>query len=164
TPTPKPTPTPTPQTAALVVSKLAAKEPGRHICYRAFVEGVGWQEVVCDGATAGVVEGDRKIRALNFAVSGTQGTAANAYRHDKGWWQTPWPSAVDGTDLYINTTKKDAPYLLGFAINVGEGAVCANAHVHSQGWHGLKCHEPGGYVFGGTLDNELWLKAVRFTV
>ncbi|MEU3255805.1 hydrolase, partial [Streptomyces sp. NPDC006997] len=163
-PTPTPTADPTPPTAALAVSKLAAREPGRHICYRAFVEGTGWQRPVCDGATAGVVKGEKKIRSLNFAVSGTKGTSANAYRHEKGWWQTPWPGVVDGVDLYVHTTKKDAPYLLGFAVNVGEGVVCANANVQTQGWHGLKCDEPGGYVFGGTLDEDLWLRAVRFTV
>ncbi|KAB1141729.1 hypothetical protein F7R91_31455 [Streptomyces luteolifulvus] len=169
TPTPTPTPTqtstrPAQETAAIAVSKLAARSPGRHICYRAYFEHSGWQKPVCDGATAGAVKGDKKIKSLNIAVSGTKGTAANAYLHDDGWWKTPWPGVVDGMDNYINSTRKNAPYMLGFAINVGEGTVCQNAYVHTKGWHGLACDEPGSHIFGGTLDNSLWLKAVRFTV
>ncbi|WP_367318291.1 hypothetical protein [Streptomyces sp. HUAS ZL42] len=164
-PTPTPASTrPAQETAAIAVSKLAASEPGRHICYSAYLEHGGWQKPVCDGATAGAVTGDEKIKSLNIAVSGTKGTAANAYLHEKGWWKAPWPRVVDGMDNYISSTQKNAPYMLGFAINVGEGTVCQNAYVHTKGWHGLACDEPGSHIFGGTLDNSLWLKAVRFTV
>jgi hypothetical protein len=164
-PTPPPASTrPAQETAAIAVSNLAAREPGRHICYSAYLEHGGWQKPVCDGATAGAVKGDKKIKSLNIAVSGTKGTAANAYLHEEGWWKTPWPRVVDGMDNYINSTQKNAPYMLGFAINVGEGTVCQNAYVHTKGWHGLACAEPGSHIFGGTLDNSLWLKAVRFTV
>ncbi|RSS83227.1 hypothetical protein [Streptomyces sp. WAC06614] len=157
-----------PDTAAGAVSRLAARQPGRHICYRAFVEGSGWQKPVCDGATAGTTGQAKRLKALNIATSGTKGTAANAYVH-KEHWKTPWNSAADGIDLYIGSTDKDYPYMLGFVINVGDGAVCQNAHIRTHGWGGLACDKPlgqaaGNYIFGGTLSDSLWLEAVRFTV
>ncbi|MFJ3927462.1 hypothetical protein [Streptomyces sp. NPDC090022] len=157
-----------PDTAAVAVSRLAAREPGRHICYRAYVEGIGWQKAVCDGATAGTEGQSRRIKALNIAVSGTKGTAANAFVY-KEHWKTPWNGVADGIDNYIGGTAKDYPYMLGFVINVGDGAVCQNAAVRGHGWGGLACDEPrgqapGNYIFGGTLDDNLWLEAVRFTV
>ncbi|MFJ9341924.1 hypothetical protein ACIRP0_21870 [Streptomyces sp. NPDC101733] len=157
-----------PNTAASTVARLAAQTPGRHICYRAFVEGVGWQKAVCDGATAGTVGQKKKIKSLNIAVSGTKGTAANAFVHNEHW-KTPWSSAANGVDLYVGGTAASYPYMLGFIINVGDGAVCQNAHVRDQGWLGLGCDKPlgqaaGNYIFGGTLDDNRWLEAVRFTV
>ncbi|MDF3302974.1 hydrolase [Streptomyces tropicalis] len=154
---------PAPETAATVVSRLAAKDPGRHICYRAYILGEGWQRPVCDGAMAGTVGEGAKIGSLNIAVSGTKGTAANAFVHEDHW-KTPWSGVVDGVDNYIGSTRKDDPYMLGFAINVGDGRACQNALVHGHDWGGLHCDEPGGYIFGGTLDDALWLEAVRFTV
>ncbi|MFK0222649.1 hypothetical protein ACIQWN_31215 [Streptomyces vinaceus] len=155
-------------TAALAVSRLAARFPGRHICYRANVEGIGWQKPVCDGATAGTVGKGKRIKSLNIAVSGTKGTAANAFVHNEEW-KTPWNGVADGVDNYIGGTAKDYPYMLGFVINVGDGAVCQNAHVGAYGWGGLACDKPlgqapGNYIFGGTLDNNTWLEAVQFTV
>ncbi|MEV7520384.1 hypothetical protein [Streptomyces sp. NPDC091371] len=157
-----------PETAAGTVARLAAKTSGRHICYRAFVEGIGWQKTVCDGATAGTEGQSKRIKALNIAVSGTKGTAANAFVYREEW-KTPWSSAADGIDMYIGGTAKDYPYMLGFVINVGNGSICQNAHVRNHGWGGLACHDPRDqrpeqFIFGGTLDNALWLEAVRFTV
>lgn len=156
-----------PETAAIAVAKLAARDPGRHICYRAYVEGEGWQKLVCDGATAGTVGGG-KIKSLNIAVSGTKGTAANAFVHNDHW-KVPWTGVADGVDAYIGGTAADYPYMLGFIIDVGEGAVCENAAIHDHGWGGLACDQPtgqapGNYIYGGTLDDSLWLEAVRFTV
>ncbi|MEU1089509.1 hypothetical protein ACFYPN_11545 [Streptomyces sp. NPDC005576] len=154
-----------PETAAVTVSRLAARQPGRHICYRAYVEGRGWQSVVCDGGTTGIT--GKKIKALNIAVSGTKGTAGNAFVHNDEW-KTPWNGVADGNDNYIGSTAKNYPYMLGFVINVGDGAVCQTARVRS-GWGGLACDKPlgqagGNYIFGGTLNNDSWLEAVRFTV
>lgn len=158
---------PAPETAALAVSRLAARQPGRHICYRAYVEGIGWQKAVCDGGTAGITGQSKRIKALNIAVSGTKGTAANAFVHDEEW-KTPWNGVADGIDNYIGGTAKDYPYMLAFVLNVGDGTVCGNAHVRNYGWGGLDCDQPGEadgrYIFGGTLDNNSWLEAVRFTV
>lgn len=168
----KETTKPPEDTAATAVEQLAAEDPGRHICYRAYVTGKGWTDPVCDGAMAGTVGQNRPIKKLNIAVSDTKGTAASAFVHDpkssngRGHYNAPWSGAVDGIDNYIGSTKKDAPYMLGFVINVGDGAVCQTAHVHNEGWHGLGCDEPGGdnWIFGGTLSNSLWLEAVKFTV
>ncbi|MFE7069723.1 hydrolase [Streptomyces sp. NPDC057620] len=164
------------RTAATAVQELAAEEPDKkHICYRAFVKDKGWTEAVCDGETAGTVGENTPLKSLNIAVSGTKGTASAAFVNDpettngQGHYIAPWSGAADGIDNYIGSTKKDAPDLLGFTINVdnGGGAVCQNAHVHDGGWLGLGCDKPGegeGFIFGGSLDNNRWLEAVKFTV
>ncbi|MFI1566171.1 thaumatin family protein [Streptomyces sp. NPDC020490] len=156
------------QTAADAASKPAASTPGRHICYRVYLAKDGWQKPVCDGLTAGRVNGRQKIKSINIATAGTKGTAANAYVH-REHWKTPWSGVVDGVDNYIGSVKPGYPYMIGFIINVGDGAVCQNAAVSGHGWLGLGCDEPkgqapGNYIFGGTLDDSLYLQAVRFTV
>lgn len=51
-------------TAATAVTRLAADDPGvRHICYRAYETGEGWQKPVCDGALAGTVGQNRPIKS-----------------------------------------------------------------------------------------------------
>ncbi|WP_261995056.1 hypothetical protein [Streptomyces sp. ME109] len=151
-------------TAATAVTRLAADDPGvRHICYRAYETGEGWQKPVCDGALAGTVGQNRPIKSLNLAVSGTKGVNGNEFVHVKEWLN-PWTSVADGVDLYLGSTKADDPYMLAFGINVGEGTICQNAHVHDRAWLGLQCNKPPSYIFGGTLDQSLWLEAVKFTV
>ncbi|MEV4449626.1 hydrolase [Streptomyces mirabilis] len=171
---PKESAKPQEDTAATAVVQLAAQDPGRHICYRAYLTDKGWTKPVCDGAMAGTVGQNRPIKSLNLATSDTDGTAATAFVYDSqstngnGHYFGPWKGVVDGADLYIGSTKKDDPYMLGFAMNVGQSksVVCQTAHVHNEGWKGLGCDEPGGdnYIFGGTLSNLLWLEAVKFTV
>ncbi|KAA0929739.1 MULTISPECIES: hydrolase [Streptomyces] len=164
------------RTAATAVQQLAAEDPGgRHICYRAYVKGKGWTEAVCDGETAGTVGENTPLKALNIAVSGAKGTAGAAFVHDpgstngQGHYNAPWSGVADGIDNYIGSTKKDAPDLLGFTINVdnGGGAVCQTVHVHDAAWLGMGCDDPEAgehFIFGGTLNNDLWLEAVKFTV
>ncbi|MGW5673533.1 hydrolase [Streptomyces sp. NPDC003860] len=162
-------------TAATAVRQLAKDEPSvRHICYRAFVGGQGWQEPVCDGAVAGTVGQKLPIKAMNFAVSGVGGSAANAFVNnpeaDKGNFQE-WTSVIaDGKDIYIGSSKDDAANLSGFAINVGDGQICQSSHVRGRSW-GDRCgnsrSDPNPdkkYVFAGTLDNGAWLEAVKLTV
>ncbi|MGW4983092.1 hydrolase [Streptomyces mirabilis] len=171
---PKESAAPQEETAATAVAQLAAQDPGRHICYRVYLTDKGWTKPVCDGAMAGTMGQNRPIKSLNLATSDTDGTAATAFVYypqstdGKGHYNGPWKGVADGSDLYIGSTKKDDPYMLGFAMNVGESksVVCQTAHVHNEGWHGLACDEPGGdnYIFGGTLSNQLWLEAVKFTV
>ncbi|MFI9584755.1 hypothetical protein ACIHCQ_23585 [Streptomyces sp. NPDC052236] len=156
---------PPPNTASLAVMQLATQNPGRHICYRAYVKDIGWQRAVCDGGTAGTTGQNRPIQALNIAVSGTNGTAATAWTQAQGY-KKDWTSARDGGDLYLGNATKGAPNLGGFAINVGSKVICQNAHLNIRGWGGLKCDNPGGenFIFGGSLENAYWLEAVRFTV
>ncbi|MFE2584835.1 hypothetical protein [Streptomyces sp. NPDC059378] len=164
---------PAKETAATVVNRLAANDPGRHICYRAYVSGKGWQKPVCDGTVAGTTGQNRAIKALDIAVRGTGGVAANAFVHNpastdgKGVWKPHWtPNTADGKDIDIGSTAKGAPAILGYAINIGSGGqVCQTAHVHNIGWNPTGCVGPRpAYIFGGTLDNGLWLEAVKFTV
>ena len=159
-------------TAATAVNQLARNDPGRHICYRAYVASRGWQKPVCDGTVAGTTNQNRSIKALDIAVRGTGGVAANAFVHKpgstdgKGVWKPHWTAnTADGKDIYIGSTKKNAPNMLGFAINIGSGGqICQAAHVGNIGWGQWGCVGPRpDYVFGGTLSNDLWLDAVKFT-
>jgi hypothetical protein len=59
--------------------------------------------------------------------------------------------------------------MLGFTINVDNGnkAVCQAVHQKDRGWQNLACDKPNEvdhWIFGGTLDNGVWLEAVKFTV
>ncbi|MEU5980332.1 hydrolase [Streptomyces sp. NPDC047315] len=162
-------------TAATAVRRLAQEDPsGRHICYRAFVGGEGWQEPVCDGAVAGMVGRKLPIKAMNFAVSGVGGSAASAFvndpESDKGKFQE-WTAVIaDRKDNYIGKSKDDAPNLSGFGINVGDGQICQSSHVRGRSW-GDRCGGSRSHpdrnnrlVFAGTLDNGAWLEAVKLTV
>ncbi|MCX5284105.1 hypothetical protein [Streptomyces sp. NBC_00198] len=164
---------PAQDTAASAVKRLARNDPsGRHICYRAFVSGQGWQKPVCDGTMAGTTNQNRPIKALNIAVSGSGGSSANAFVHNsaskdgRGKWMPQWtPVRADGANNYIGSTKKGAPNMSGFAINVGTGRVCQLAKVHSFDWGGQGCADARpGYIFGGALENDRYLEAVKFTV
>ncbi|MGW1505852.1 hypothetical protein ACWCQW_46570 [Streptomyces mirabilis] len=155
--------------AAYAVLELAGRNPGRHICYRAYVTGLGWQGTQCDGATAGTEGQSRPIKALNIAVSGTNGTAATPYIQGTGWAGTSWKGVDNGANLYIGTASDSASNMAGFAINVdtGKGTICQTSHIHDGGWLARACDTPAStnnYIFGGTLYNGSWLEAVRFTV
>ncbi|WP_406469145.1 hypothetical protein OH738_18680 [Streptomyces hirsutus] len=160
-------------TAASAVKRLAGNDPsGRHICYRAYVAGQGWQKPVCDGTIAGTSGQNRPIKALNIAVHGVDGSAANAFRHSskpvdgRGEWEPSWTAITgDGKNFYIGSSKRNAPNMLGFAINVGSGEVCHAVRLRQGDWAQRTCSKPRpDYTFGGTLDNDVWLEAVKFTV
>ncbi|MFF4537705.1 hypothetical protein [Streptomyces aureus] len=164
---------PAQDTAATAVNRLARNDPsGRHVCYRAYVSGQGWQKPVCDGTMAGTSGRNSPIKALNIAVSGSGGSAANAFVHNpdstdgRGTWEPAWTAVIaDGGNNYIGSTKKSAPVMSGFAINIGSGRVCQTAKVHGFDWGAQGCADARpGYVFGGALENDRWLEAVRFTV
>ncbi|MET9056883.1 hypothetical protein ABZX99_03560 [Streptomyces antibioticus] len=162
------------ETAATAVKRLARNDPsGRHICYRAYVSGRGWQKPVCDGTVAGTTGQNLPIKALNIAVSGTGGTAANAFVHNPrstdgaGIWQPKWtPNTANGKNIYIGSAKRNAPSMLGFAINIGSGGrICQAAHVQDTGWSETGCADPRpAFVTGGSFSNDRWLEAVKFTV
>ncbi|MGW1321921.1 hypothetical protein ACWD64_05295 [Streptomyces antibioticus] len=162
------------ETAATAVKRLARNDPsGRHICYRAYVSGRGWQKPVCDGTTAGTTGQNLPIKALNIAVSGTGGTAANAFVHNPrstdglGVWKPKWtPNTDDGKNIYIGSAKRSAPNMLAFAINVGSGGrICQATHVHDIGWSETGCADPRpDFATGGSFSNDRWLEAVKFTV
>ncbi|MFI1539437.1 hypothetical protein [Streptomyces anandii] len=160
-------------TAATAVNRLAESDPsGRHICYRVHLSGQGWQKPVCDGETAGTTGPNEQITALNIAVTGTSGSSADAFLHDpgstdrQGRWAQRWTDVVaDGKDNYIGSTKKGAPYMTGFAIEIGSGQVCQTTKVRGDAWSGWGCADARpGFIFGGTRENERRLEAVRLTV
>ncbi|MFJ4079433.1 hypothetical protein ACIP2Z_10800 [Streptomyces iakyrus] len=164
---------PAQDTAASAVKRLAANDPsGRHICYRAYVSGQGWQKPVCDGTIAGTSGRNRPIKALDIAVHGVGGSAANAFRHTakpvdgRGEWQPSWTAVTgDGRNFTIGSAKRNAPNMLGFAMNVGTGEICNTVRLRGHDWGERACSKPRpDFTFGGTLDNEVWLEAVKLTV
>ncbi|MEU1088613.1 hydrolase, partial [Streptomyces sp. NPDC005892] len=169
----KATPKPPEDTAATAVNRLAEDDPmGRHICYRAFIKGEGWQHPVCDGTMAGNTR-SVPITALNIAVYGVDGSSGNALVHDPestnglGKWLKKWtPVVEDGKDNYIGSAEKDAPLMAGYAINVGSGQICQYIRFTGSEWAKTNtCTGPRpAYNFGGTTDNNRALEAVQFTV
>ncbi|MGW1505635.1 hypothetical protein ACWCQW_45460 [Streptomyces mirabilis] len=160
-------------TAATAVNRLHRNDPsGRHICYRAYLSGQGWQKPVCDGTLAGATGGTHPIKALNIAVYGGDGSSANAFVHDarstsgRGKWEPQWTAVIgDGKNNYIGSTKSSAPYMTGFAINIGSGHVCRTTKVHGYDWGSSDCADPRpGFIFGGALENTRWLEAVKLWV
>ncbi|MFJ9897541.1 hypothetical protein ACIQPR_29850 [Streptomyces sp. NPDC091280] len=164
---------PAQDTAATAVNRLHKNDPsGRHICYRAYLSGQGWQKPVCDGTLAGTTSGTHPIQALNIAVYGGDGSAANAFVHDpastngQGKWEPQWTAIIgDGKNNYIGSTKSGAPYMTGFAINIGSGQICRSAKVHGFDWGSSDCTQARpGFIFGGALENTRWLEAVKLWV
>ncbi|MFE9723636.1 hydrogenase expression protein HypA [Streptomyces sp. NPDC005794] len=162
-----------PNTAASALSSLAEGDPdGRHICYRVFVSGSGWQTPVCDGTMAGTAGQGKQITALNIAVWNVGGSSANALLHDQGStsgnakWAPSWTALVaDGKNNYIGSSEKGAPFLTGFAMNVGKGSVCHTARMGDGGWGPQFCkNSRPEYMFVGTTDNKRWFEAVKLTV
>ncbi|MFF2848465.1 hypothetical protein ACFVT5_19395 [Streptomyces sp. NPDC058001] len=160
-------------TAATAVNRLARNDAsGRHICYSAYVSGQGWQKPVCDGTMAGTVGQNRPIKALNIAVSGADGSAAVAFLHDpgstngQGKFEKSWTAIkASGKNNYIGSTAKGAPNMSGFAINIGSGQICQRSKVNDWNWGDEKCVPPRPELnFGGTLENDHWLEAVKLTV
>ncbi|WP_405816012.1 hydrolase [Streptomyces sp. NBC_01390] len=163
----KETKPPKPQvvTAAVAVTRLAARSSGRHICYRAYVADQGWQEPVCDGAEAGTVGKGLPIKALNIATSGTKGNKGSGAFQFKIWKDTKWTQVVDGVDNYLGSTKESDEPLQGFTIQVFDGSVCGNPHVADAGWLGVVCTDPGNWKYiGSRVEDHKQLEAVRFTV
>ncbi|MEF9915544.1 cysteine/serine endopeptidase inhibitor [Streptomyces sp. P5-A9] len=159
------------ETAAAAVGRLVKTTPGRHVCYRAYVSGSGWQKPVCDGAVAGTPGSNQPIKALNIAMQGVGGSAANAFTTNvdsvdgRGKWDRWTPVVPDGTDNYIGSMKADAPNMLGFAINIGEGKLCHVARTHGQTGSRPACTtQRPHFTFGGSLENSIWLESVTFTV
>lgn len=159
-------------TAATALRRLSSNDPsGHHICYRVFVVGSGWQTPVCDGTVAGSV-GNQRIQAINFAANDAKGLLANAMVHTShstdghGVAEPQWTSIIpDGEDLYVGSTKSDAPYMLGFILAVESGRTCQTSHVHGEGWHNQQCLQADpDFNFGGTSDNSHWLDAFKLTV
>ncbi|MEV7691070.1 hydrolase [Streptomyces bungoensis] len=160
-------------TAATAVRRLAEDDPsGRHICYRAYITGRGWQKPVCDGTVSGTVGQGKPIKALNIAVYGVQGSAANVMVYDpqstsgQGKWAPNWTAIVaDGKDNYVGSSKDDAPYLVTFVYNVGSGQACNMVKVRDQDWSDQSCNNARPDLnTAGSFDNSRWIEAIKLTV
>ncbi|MEU8592103.1 hydrolase, partial [Streptomyces sp. NPDC048664] len=165
---------PVQETAAAAVRRLAADDPaGRHICYRAYVNGgTGWQKPVCDGTIAGTVKQGKQILALNVSVAGGgKGLVATPVFPDPGSSKgegkfSDWtPTVADDEDLYLGSAKQDAPTMLGFIMAITNGQICQTVETHDEGWKPQGCAQANpNFVYGGSLKNDVPLEAVKFTV
>lgn len=160
-------------TAATAVHRLAAHDPGgRHVCYRAFVQGDGWQKPVCDGTVTGTVGQGKAVKALNVAVYGVQGSAGTAMVYDpqstngQGKWKPSWTAVVaDGKDNYIGSTRKNDPYMVTFVWNVGSGQACSVVKISGQDWDGQSCNNARPDLnTAGHFDNSRFVEAIKLTV
>lgn len=134
---------------------------GRHICYAAHVENIGWQQPVCDGAVAGTTGQSLRLEALDIAVSGVGGVCAAAHVQNTGW--QPTTCVGDVTDVYVGTTGQSLR-MEALAIRVASESVCANAHVQNVGWQGVRCAGAPNYVVVGTTGQSLRMEAVQLGV
>lgn len=149
-----------PNTAAYAVQRLAASDPGRHICYRVHMKDAGWTAPACDGVAAGQ---GRPITAINIAVVGVTRVSANEYVQKDGW-TTAWSSASDGTDLTLGSASANAPNLSGYTIGVADGNVCHHHKLGGHDWGAYMCESSEGWRFGGSLEPQMWLESVKFNV
>ncbi|GGQ91169.1 hypothetical protein [Streptomyces pilosus] len=149
-----------PNTAAYAVQRLAASDPGRHICYRVHRKGAGWTNPRCDGAMSGK---GLPITAINIAVVGAKRVSANEYVQKDGW-TTAWSGAADGTDLTLGSDSPNAPNLSGYAIGVDDGNVCHHHKLGGHDWGAYLCESSQGWRFGGSLNPDVWLESVKFNV
>ncbi|GGV31530.1 hypothetical protein GCM10010293_32460 [Streptomyces griseoflavus] len=149
-----------PNTAAYAVQRLAASNPGRHICYRVHRKGAGWTNPRCDGAMSGK---GLPITAINIAVVGAKRVSANEYVQKDGW-TTPWSGAADGTDLTLGSDSPNAPNLSGYAIGVDDGNVCHHHKLGGHDWGAYLCESSQGWRFGGSLNPDVWLESVKFNL
>ncbi|MFE9452339.1 hypothetical protein [Streptomyces sp. NPDC006739] len=157
-----------PTTAAAAVVRLAAAHPGRHICYRAYVTGVGWEGPVCDGGVAGGTGNNGPIQAVELSTAGTSGNEANAYMAKGGWQGGGWKGAGNGRNLVIGNPGSGTG-MKAFMTRVKSGTICANTYVSSNvGWQITQCGSSGAkpdYLFCGLADSTpRQIEAVVFKV
>jgi hypothetical protein len=73
--------------ASATTDPAGPARPGarKHVCYQGKVQGIGWQEWVCDGDMAGTTGQSRRLEAIRFKGWGEPaGVCATAYV-DPGW-------------------------------------------------------------------------------
>ncbi|KUF18732.1 hypothetical protein AT728_06690 [Streptomyces silvensis] len=120
---------------------------------------------MCDGAEAGTVGEGRPIRALNIAVSGTDGVSATAAYVREHWRAGDrWKAAEDQKDLYIGDKKSDHP-MQGFSISIPGGSACFEVYAKDVEWIQEVCTPEGkDFYAGAPMEKDLQLEAVRLKV
>ncbi|MGX2994787.1 hypothetical protein JNUCC64_10885 [Streptomyces sp. JNUCC 64] len=108
--------------------RASAVEP-RIVCYRAYVQGLGWLGAICDGYPVGSVGLKRAIESLQIAIGGTKGFCTNAYL--LGRWQTEHCHLTD-TPGSVTLGTIGHPMEAVF-LRVGSGPLSARAHVAGLG-------------------------------
>lgn len=152
------------QTALVAALHQTLQHPnatGRHICYAAHVEDIGWQPPVCDGAVAGTTGQGLRIEALDVVVSGVGGVCAAGHVEDIGWQAVT--CAGDNVSVVVGTTGLGLR-MEALDISVNSGGVCANGHVQNIGWQGFVCAAAPAFAMAGTTGQGLRMEAIELTV
>lgn len=131
---------------------------GRHVCYDAHVQNIGWQGWVCDGAVAGTTGMSLRMEALAIYTVNVGGICADAHVQNIGW--QGWTCASDGHSLVVGTTGLSLR-MEALALLPSTGTTCANAHVQNIGWQGWAC---GPAITVGTTGMSLRMEAIQITV
>ncbi|MFF5803438.1 MULTISPECIES: polysaccharide deacetylase [unclassified Streptomyces] len=130
----------------------------RVVCYSAHVQDIGWQSAVCDGQIAGTTGQSRRMEAVVIATRGVGGICANAHLADVGW--QGWACAGEGAAVTVGTTGQSRR-MEALGLQVGSGAVAAQAHVADHGW---LISAAGNPVYVGTTGQSRRMEAVRIWV
>lgn len=151
---------PPPPLSATAQSVLS--QPGRHICYVAYVNGTGWQSWGCDGATAGTAGQDSGLAALTIAVSpGFSGVCAVAHVPSVSWQDWTCTSHFPSRTVTVGTTGEGRQldalslYLPGTS---GMRTICAQANMQRLGWTTGVC---GPAVMAGNTGLGLRMEGLR---
>ncbi|MEF9915591.1 hypothetical protein RJT17_36600 [Streptomyces sp. P5-A9] len=82
----------------------------------------------------------------------------------RGEWNRWTAIAGDGQDNYIGSTARNAPNMLGFAVNVGKGRLRHVAGLRNGEGGQRACAEPRpDFTLGGSVLNSTWLESGKFT-
>src|SRR5262249_7648216 len=113
----------------LVLSGSALAQPGYSICYAGYVQDIGWQGYVCDGATAGTTGQSRRLEALDYTFTAPDffSLTVQAHVHEIGW-QDPVTTTNGafgrvGTEGQSRAIEAIKMYLTGAPPGVG---ICYN--------------------------------------
>jgi uncharacterized protein YjdB len=114
------------------LQEAEAAQPGRHICYAAHVQDIGWQPAVCDGAIAGTT--GRSLRLEAISIRGTElGPVCYGLWIQGLSWKTGCDERVVGTTGLSLRSE-------GFYVSTVYGVACYQVHMQDLGWLGQVCN------------------------
>jgi uncharacterized protein YjdB len=149
---------------AAAIARQVATHPnatGRHICYAAYVQNIGWQTPVCDGVVAGTIGQSLRLEALDIVASGVGGACAAAHVQNIGWQNMV--CVQDNQAMIVGTTGLGLR-MEALTIDVNSEGVCAAAHVQNIGWQSTVCANAPQFATVGTTGQSLRMEAVELTV
>ncbi|GGQ82763.1 hypothetical protein [Couchioplanes azureus] len=139
---------------AAVADADVAQPVGRHVCYQAYVQGLGWDEVRCDTQIAGTIGEGQMMEAIAIGVSPEVGSVCyQAHIQRLGWDDVRCNTQIAGL-------VGEGYGLDGLAIGVQLGGVCYQAHLQGSGWEEVRCNTQ----IAGTTNEATPLEAIAIGV